>query len=74
MDSAILHSHCEIKTLYMSGRTVAHFTTFSPPIQRPFPFCSILFCIQLCTAHTTSVHMDAYTPILTLNGDYCSKK
>ena len=63
MDSAILYSHCEVKTLYMSGRTVVHFTIFSPPIQIPFSFCSKLFCIQLCKAHTTCVHMDVYTPI-----------
>ena len=50
--------HCEIKTLYMSGRTVAHFTVFSSLIQILFSSCSILFCIQLCKAHTTRVHMD----------------
>ena len=60
---------------HMSGRTVAHFTIFSSPIQIPFLFCSILFCIQLCKAHTTRVHMDVYTPIrMSLNGDYCSRK
>ena len=63
IDSAILYSQWEIKTLYVSRRTVAHFTIFSSPIQIPFSFCSILFCIQLCKAHTTRVRMDVYTPI-----------
>ena len=52
------------------SRTVAHFTIFSSP----FSSCSILFCIQLCKTHTTRVHMDVFTPIWTLNGDYCSRK
>ena len=52
------------------SRTVAHFTIFSSP----FSSCSILFCIQLCKTHTTRLHMDVFTPIWTLNGDYCSRK
>ena len=46
---------------YVSGRTVAHFTIFSSPIQIPFSFCSIWYCIELCRAHTTRMYTWMYT-------------
>ena len=42
INSAILYSHCEIKTLYMIGQTVAHFTIFSSSIK--YLFLSVPYC------------------------------